>query len=109
MRRCSVCGYIHLGEESPEKCPKCGAPREKFNNIEEEVQELIERSRFTNLLLAELYSLLDQALDIAAQGIEDKLDPACVDIFNRLEKESRILQQMVKAEIATHISKNKWG
>lgn len=28
--RCSVCGYIHRGEIPPEKCPKCGAPREKF-------------------------------------------------------------------------------
>ena len=65
--------------------------------------------RFTNLLLAELYSLLDQAQDIAAQGIEDNLDPGCFHIFTYLQRESKILQQMVKAEIATHISKNKWG
>jgi len=28
--RCSVCGYIHEGSEPPERCPMCGAPREKF-------------------------------------------------------------------------------
>ncbi len=28
--QCSVCGYIHFGEEPPEKCPRCGAPKEKF-------------------------------------------------------------------------------
>jgi rubrerythrin len=28
---CSVCGYVHKGEEPPEKCPQCGAPAEKFN------------------------------------------------------------------------------
>ena len=28
---CSVCGYIHMGENPPEKCPTCGAPAEKFN------------------------------------------------------------------------------
>lgn len=28
--KCTVCGYIHTGEEPPEKCPQCGAPREKF-------------------------------------------------------------------------------
>ena len=22
---CKVCGYIHFGEEAPEKCPKCGS------------------------------------------------------------------------------------
>jgi rubrerythrin len=28
---CSVCGYVHYGDEAPEKCPQCKAPREKFN------------------------------------------------------------------------------
>ena len=27
---CTVCGYVHEGEEAPEKCPQCGAPKEKF-------------------------------------------------------------------------------
>jgi len=27
---CSVCGYIHTGEEPPEKCPVCGADKSKF-------------------------------------------------------------------------------
>ena len=30
---CTVCGYIHEGEEPPEKCPVCGADREKFVEI----------------------------------------------------------------------------
>lgn len=32
---CSVCGYVHEGETPPEKCPQCGAPREKFNEAQE--------------------------------------------------------------------------
>jgi len=28
--QCSVCNYIHEGEEPPEKCPICGADRNKF-------------------------------------------------------------------------------
>ena len=28
--RCTVCGYIHEGDDPPESCPQCGAPREKF-------------------------------------------------------------------------------
>lgn len=28
--KCTVCGYIHIGENPPRKCPQCGAPRKKF-------------------------------------------------------------------------------
>lgn len=27
---CSVCGYVHEGNEAPEFCPQCKAPKEKF-------------------------------------------------------------------------------
>jgi rubrerythrin len=27
---CTVCGYHQEGEEPPEICPDCGAPRDKF-------------------------------------------------------------------------------
>ena len=27
---CTVCGYVHEGENPPEKCPQCGAPASKF-------------------------------------------------------------------------------
>ena len=33
---CKVCGYIHIGDTAPEKCPQCGAPADKF---EEKVEE----------------------------------------------------------------------
>jgi uncharacterized cupin superfamily protein len=35
-----VCGYIHLGNEPPEKCPNCGAPREKFVEVPQNFEEL---------------------------------------------------------------------
>jgi len=31
--RCSVCGYIHTGNQPPDKCPNCGAPKEKFAEV----------------------------------------------------------------------------
>lgn len=36
MRRwkCTVCGYIHTGEEPPEECPVCKAPKDKFVEID---------------------------------------------------------------------------
>ena len=32
---CSVCGYIHEGDQAPEQCPVCKQPKEKFVKIEE--------------------------------------------------------------------------
>ena len=34
--KCIVCGYIHEGDEPPEKCPVCGADRSKFELLEPE-------------------------------------------------------------------------
>ena len=31
---CSVCGYVHEGDNPPEQCPQCKAPAEKFNKQE---------------------------------------------------------------------------
>ena len=33
--KCTVCGYIHTGDEPPEKCPVCGADRSKFVEVTE--------------------------------------------------------------------------
>lgn len=32
---CSVCGYVHEGENPPEKCPQCQAPADKFYEKQE--------------------------------------------------------------------------
>ena len=34
---CSVCGYVHEGDEAPDKGPVCQAPKEKFNKQEGEL------------------------------------------------------------------------
>jgi hypothetical protein len=31
---CTVCGYVHVGLEPPERCPRCHAPRERFVELE---------------------------------------------------------------------------
>ncbi len=33
---CSVCGYVYTGDEAPEVCPVCKAPKEKFNEVKGE-------------------------------------------------------------------------
>lgn len=32
---CTVCGYVHEGEEAPEFCPQCKVPRSKFKELVE--------------------------------------------------------------------------
>jgi rubrerythrin len=35
---CSVCGYVHYGDNPPEKCPQCKAPASKFTLAAEEAK-----------------------------------------------------------------------
>ena len=107
--KCTVCGYLHDGAEPPTYCPKCKAAAEKFLELSEDQSKLIERSRKTNQYHAELLSLLEQVNEVAVLGREDGLDPACVLIFQQAIEAATILRQAVKAEIAGHISKGKWG
>jgi len=38
--KCLVCGYIHDGNEPPEKCPVCGADKNKFVELPPEEEEI---------------------------------------------------------------------
>ncbi len=109
MWRCSSCGYIHEGDDAPDKCPKCGAPGEKFEKLPDDAVELINRSRYTNSLHMTLAGLLADMMDIAEEGIEDNLDPACVKIFTKAKNCSEMLLGSVNAELAGHMKKGKWG
>ncbi|HIE50866.1 MAG TPA: rubredoxin [Armatimonadetes bacterium] len=107
--KCGVCGYIHEGDEAPEQCPKCGAPKEKFAQLTAEEAELVERSRLSNGLHLQLSTLLEEVICVAARGVEDNLDPGCLKIFTQARDCAWVLRQMIKAEIATHVGKGKWG
>ena len=37
--KCTVCGYIHTGDEPPEKCPVCGADKSKFIEVTDEYEQ----------------------------------------------------------------------
>ncbi len=107
--RCGVCGYIHDGDSPPEKCPKCGAPREKFAELAEAEASLVHRSRFTNDLHCRLISLMDEVRKLAKAGIEDDLDPPCVSLFRYADEHAKVIGQAAKAEIRGHMGKGKWG
>lgn len=50
--RCTVCDYIHTGDEPPERCPVCGKPREAFVLLEaSEVRKIVVREFVKSLHL----------------------------------------------------------
>lgn len=106
--KCTVCGYIHEGESAPEKCPKCGAPKEKFVALSEEEAKKVYASDRTNDIHAELMILAMQIEKLAKEGIGLDLDPPCVALFEQAKNDAWILKQKCKAEIATHMSRGKW-
>lgn len=107
--QCSVCGYIHDGSDAPDKCPKCGAPKNKFEKLDDESAAKVERSRYTNNLHMELLTLMEKAKEVCEAGIEDDLDPPCVAVFETAMACAIEIQQKVKAELKGHMSKGKWG
>lgn len=109
MWRCGVCGYIHDGDQSPERCPNCGAPREKFEKLPEDRAQLVARSRFTNDLHVQLQSLLQEVISVAEKGIKDNLDPRCLEIFTQARDSAWVIRQRSKTEVQTHVGKGKWG
>ena len=38
---CKICGYIHFGEEAPERCPQCGATKEKFEEKKQDRKSVV--------------------------------------------------------------------
>ncbi len=109
MWKCEVCGLIYEGPEPPEKCPKCGAPREKFRKLSDEEEKLVNRSRFSNYLHMKAYTLLQELLEVAEKGIQDNLDPGCYKIFVEEKEFALMTMQKIKAELETHMKKQKWG
>ena len=71
--KCTVCGYVHEGEEAPESCPKCGAPKEKFEELSKEAADKVYASDRTNDIHMEIVTLATKIQKLALEGIEIKL------------------------------------
>lgn len=106
--KCTVCGFLHEGDEAPDKCPKCGAPKEKFEALADEDAQKIFMSDRTNDIHMEIIELAMKIKDLAKEGIEINLDPPCVALFQQAHDEAWIIKQRCKAEIAGHVSRGKW-
>jgi len=106
--KCSVCGYVHEGSEAPEKCPKCGSPKEKYNALSEEDAKKIYDSDRTNDIHMEIIKCAMKIKALAKEGIEINLDPPCVALFKQAHDEAWVIKQRSKAEIAGHVGRGKW-
>lgn len=106
--KCSVCGMVVEGENPPEKCPKCGAPKEKFFQLSKEDADKIYMSDRTNDIHMEIIQLAMHIAKLCDEGIGIKLDPPCVAAFTAAKNEAWIMKQRCKAEITTHVGKGKW-
>ena len=106
--KCS-CGYIHDGDAAPERCPKCGAPAERFTLLDAAAAELVEGSRRTNALHCRVVDLASQIERACKDGIEDSLDPGCAKVFERTLAHSYEIMKLSMTEIQVHAAKDKWG
>ncbi|MCL2616071.1 MAG: NADH peroxidase [Defluviitaleaceae bacterium] len=69
---CSVCGYVHEGNEPPEKCPLCSVPASKFN----------EQDTSKGLVFADEHRLgVAQGVDPEVlQGLRDNFMGECTEV-----------------------------
>lgn len=104
-----VCGYVHDGEEAPARCPKCGAAAERFARLDDAAANLVEQSRRTNMHHARLISLAREIEGVCKAGIEDNLDPGCVDVFKKSLGACYDMMKLSMTEMQGHMAKGKWG
>lgn len=107
--KCGVCGYVWDGEAAPDKCSKCGAPQEKFAQLDDTAAGLVERSRHTNTLHAKIVALSREVEMVCRDGINDNLDPGCADVFKKCLAHSYDMMKLSMTEMQGHMGKGKWG
>lgn len=106
--KCSVCGFVSEGDDSPGKCHKCDADKSKFSEISEEDAQKIYASDRTNDIHMNMVKDCAEMIHLCYEGIKLNLDPACVKAFERAKDELWVIKQRAKAELAGHMTKGKW-
>ncbi len=107
--KCSGCGFIHDGDSAPDVCPKCGAPKSAFVELDDAAANLVERSRHSNMLHAKLIDLSREIEKVCNDGIDDALDPGCVDVFQKVRQMAWTAMKLSMTEQQIHMGKGKWG
>lgn len=107
--KCQVCNFLFEGITPPDKCPKCGAPKEQFRQLSEQEGELVLKSRKSNYLHMKALTLLRELKIIAEEIVSENLDPPCVKLANEEIEFATITIQKIIAELESHMKKGKWG
>ena len=89
---CKVCGYVHIGDEAPEKCPQCGASKEKF-----ELKDMSGAKDYADEHKIGVAQGLDE---IVVQGLKDNFMGECTEVGMYLAMSSDVCSSDLK-EIAT--------
>lgn len=103
---CTICGYIHQGDEPPDKCPVCGADKDKFieksKPPEEKIPDTTLTSPGTDTLLSKMTDMmLQKHLHPIAVHTPNGIVPAAVIFlllaltFNNRNLESAAFYNMV--------------
>ncbi|MFA5688608.1 MAG: hypothetical protein WC959_05630 [Kiritimatiellales bacterium] len=107
--KCGVCSFIYDGDDAPDQCPKCGAPKDQFTALDDNAVKLVERSRHSNCLHSDVISLARKIETVCNDGIKDELDPGCVDVFNKCRTMAWTMMKLAMTEQLAHMKKGKWG
>ncbi len=67
---CKVCGYVYTGDNAPEKCPQCGASKDKF-------EEKTEEEGFACEHVVGIAKGLDSEV---VQGLQDNFNGECSEV-----------------------------
>ena len=96
---CKVCGYVHLGEQPPEKCPQCGASKDKFEEkAESNVKEYADEHKIG----------VAQGLDEeVVKGLQDNFMGECTEVGMYLAM-SRQADREGYPEIAEAFKRYAW-
>jgi rubredoxin len=106
--KCSVCWFIHEGADAPDVCPKCGSPKEKYEKLDPDAAKKIYDADRTNDIHTEVINMMAAVMDLCEEGIDINLDPPCLAAFTKAKNEAGIIKERSRAEIESHVKKNKW-
>lgn len=106
--KCSVCNYVYESEEVYDKCPICGALKEKMVELDDEAKDKIYKSDVTNDIHMDIISMAARIAEMCEDGIEENLDPTCVRAFEISKNLAWQIKQISKAELESHVKKGKW-
>ena len=84
--RCLVCGYIHTGEEPPDKCPVCGADKSMF-------EEVVETAEATDTAAAQ---------DAPPEAREPPEDPRQVDLGSPPDNTAGKIYHLLVGQMLKH-------